>query len=309
MTEKKLKNDRLLTFGKVQFTVTHLEKVYFPEDNITKGQVLEYYMKIADYILPYLKNRPESMLRHPNGISEKGFFQKDMGGSAPGWAETYDDYSESSGRKIRYLLCNNKATLAYMSNLGCIELNPWHSTIKTPALPNYLIIDLDPSEGNTFGQVVETARVVKDVLDRAGVEGFCKTSGATGLHVYIPIGARYDYDMARDFACLICMMVNEQLPSFTTMERKVAARGAKIYLDCHQNGQGQTIASVYSVRPKKGATVSTPLLWEEVNQKLDPGDFTIFNVPGRLEKKGDLFKGVLGKGVNIMKSLKVLSKI
>lgn len=306
--KRKREDEKLISDGKASFTATNLGKEYFPGEKITKGMILEYYQKVSGFILPHLKNRPQSMYRNPSGIASKGFFQKDVAGLAPDWAETYIDYSDSSKRRIEYLLCNNKITLAYMNNLGCIELNPWHSTIKNPDKPDYLIIDLDPSEGNTFRQVIDTARVVKTVLDKAGIQGYAKTSGATGIHIYIPAGTRYTYDQVRDFACIVCMLTHDVIPEFTTMERKVAVRGNKIYLDCHQNGQGQTIASVYSVRPRAGATVSTPLEWGEITDHLDPHDFTIFNVPKRLEKKGDLFSGILGKGADLMKGLKALER-
>jgi bifunctional non-homologous end joining protein LigD len=296
-----------ISFGKIKVPVTNLKKVFWPEEGITKGDVINYYQEIADYILPYLKGRPESLLRTPNGIKHPGFFHKDAGTEAPDWVESIKLFSESTNKDIDYILCNNKATLAYLNNLGCIELNPWHSTVKALDKPDYLIIDLDPSKNNTFDEVIETANVVKAVLDKAGATSFCKTSGATGLHVYIPMQKKYTYEQVKDFAQLICVLTNEQLPKITSMERNLKARGHnKIYLDHLQNRRGQTIACAYSLRPKEGATVSTPLLWKEVKKGLTPRDFNIHTIHGRLKKTGDIFSDILGKGIDMAKCLKNL---
>ena len=169
------------------------------------------------------------------------------------------------------------------------------------------MIDIDPSEKNTFEQVIEVALVVKKILDKAGAESFCKTSGASGMHIYIPAGKKYTYDQVKDFAYIICMMANEELKGFTTLERNLSKRGNKhIYMDYLQNRKGQTIASVYSLRPKPGATVSTPLLWDEVKAGLSPKQFTIHNTLDRVKKVGDIFKGVLGAGIDLEKCLKNL---
>lgn len=283
--------------------LTNLNKVFWPAEGFSKGDVIKYYQEVAKYILPYLKDRPQSLLRTPNGIKDKGFFQKDAGGDAPEWVKTIEIFSESANKKIDYILCNNAATLAYLNNLGCIEINPWHSTIKSLDKPDYIVIDIDPSPKNTFEQVIETARAVHEVLKKAGAESFCKTSGATGLHVYIPTGRKYTYDQVKDFAELICSLTHEQLPKFTSMERNLKKRGNKIYLDHLQNRRGQTISSVYSLRPKEGATVSTPLKWTEVKSGLTPQQFTIITLPKRLNRLGDIFKGVLGKGIDLRKCL------
>jgi bifunctional non-homologous end joining protein LigD len=184
--------------------------------------------------------------------------------------------------------------LLYLANLGCIEINPWHSTIKSLDNPDYLIIDIDPSDNNTFDHVIEAANVVKEILDQAGAFSVCKTSGASGLHIYVPLGAKYNYDQAKDFAYLLCMMANQLIPDFTTLERSLSKRSKdKIYMDYLQNRKGQTIACVYSLRPKKGATVSTPLDWGEVKKGLTPKDFNINTIEHRLKEKGDLFAPML----------------
>ncbi len=305
--DSKADNDKIFTFGKSKLKVTHFDKIYFPEDGVTKGDVVNYYISIADYILPYLKGRPESLLRNPNGIHQKGFFHKDAAGDAPSFVKSQKVYSESNNKDIDYIICDNNATLTYLNNLGCIEINPWHSTIEALDKPDYLIIDIDPSDKNTFEQVIETANVIKQVLDKAGAPGFCKTSGASGMHIYVPTGKKYTYEQVKDFTWLICMLANNELKDFTTLERNLQKRGNKhIYLDYLQNRKGQTISSVYSLRPKQGATVSTPLLWKEVKSGLSPKQFTIHNTVERIKKSGDIFKGVLGKGIDLKKCLKNL---
>jgi bifunctional non-homologous end joining protein LigD len=300
-------NEQTVTIGTAKVNLSNQNKIYWPAEKITKGMVVEYYQSIAPYILPYLKDRPESLKRNPNGITDKGFYHKDAGTEAPRFVKSLALYSKSAKKDIDYIICNNKATLAYLNNLGCIELNPWHSTVKALDKPDYLIIDIDPSAKNNFEQVIQTALAFKTILDKAGAKSFCKTSGATGLHIYVPMGKKYLYDQVRSFAEILCQLVNEQLPKFTTMERNLKKRGNnKIYLDHLQNSRGQTIASAYSLRPHKGATVSTPLLWKEVKTGLHPSAFNIHTVPARLKKMKDLFAGVLGKGTDIDKCLSKL---
>ena len=299
--------DKTFTFGKIKVKATNVNKIYFPDDEITKGDVINYYQQIADYILPYLKGRPQSLLRMPNGINAPGFFHKDAGEDAPSFIKTKKLFSESTNKHINYIICDNKATLAYLNNLGSIEINPWHSTINTLDNPDYLIIDIDPSNENTFQQVIEAANVVKQVLDKAGAPSYCKTSGASGLHVYVPLANKYTYEQAKDFTYLICILASEQIPGFTTLERNLQKRGHKhIYMDYLQNRRGQTIVSAYSLRPKPGATVSTPLLWKEVKSGLTPQDFTINNIMKRVKKMGDIFYPILEKGINLNKCLKNL---
>jgi bifunctional non-homologous end joining protein LigD len=302
------KNGDELVFGKTKVKITNRDKIYWPEEKITKGMVIDYYQKMADYILPYLKDRPESLLRNPNGINGPAFFHKDAGEEAPDFVKSIPLFSESANKEINYIICNDKATLAYLNNLGCIEINPWNSTTKKLDNPDYLIIDIDPSKKNTFEQVIETALAFKKVLDKAGAKCFCKTSGATGLHIFLPMAKKYSYEQVKDFAALLCTMVNEMLPEFTSMDRNLKKRGdKKIYLDHLQNRRGQTLACAYSLRPKKGATVSTPLEWKEVKKGLHPSAFTINTILKRVQKKGDIFKEVLGAGVDIKKCLTKLS--
>ncbi|MGZ3862243.1 MAG: non-homologous end-joining DNA ligase [Bacteroidia bacterium] len=300
-------DEKIISLGKTKVKVTHLNKIFWPKERITKGDVINYYQSVSKYILPYLKDRPQSLKRNPNGISDTGFFHKDAGGEAPSWVKSKSLFSESANKNIDYILCNNAATLMYLNNLGCIEINPWHSTIKSLDKPDYLIIDIDPSEKNTFNQVIEAANVFYDIFKKAGAESYCKTSGATGMHIYVPTQKKYTYEQLKDFSHLVCLMAQEQLPAFTSLERNLKKRGEKkIYLDHLQNRRGQTISSVYSLRPKEGATVSMPLKWKEVKQGLDPHDFTIKNALKRIERTGDIFSGILGKGINLSKCLKLL---
>jgi bifunctional non-homologous end joining protein LigD len=307
--EKELANDADIKVGKTTVSITNRDKIYWPKLKITKGMMIDYYQSIASYILPYLKDRPQSLKRNPGGIADKGFYHKDAGENAPSFVKSFKVHSESSNKQIDYIICNDKATLAYLNNLGCIELNPWHSTTKKPDKPDYLIIDIDPSEKNNFNQVIDAANAFKKILDKAGATCFCKTSGASGLHIYIPLGKKYSYEQGKEFAHLICMMVNDELPDFTTLERNLKKRGnKKIYLDYLQNSKGQTIASVYSLRPREEATVSMPLLWKEVKHGMKPTDFTIHNAVKRIAKTADIFKGILGPGIDIHKCLVALNK-
>ena len=285
---------------------TNIDKLYWEKEKISKGELIEYYLSVSKYILPHLKDRAQSLHRFPNGINKPGFYHKDAGKDTPSWVETISIFSESSNRDIDYIVCNNVETLGYLINLGCIELNPWSNRIDKPNKPDYLIIDLDPSEKNSFKQVVEAAKVTKEILDIADIPGYCKTSGSSGIHIFVPMGSNYEYEQVRDFAHLLMQLVQVKLSKTTTLERSLSKRGPKIYLDYLQNREGQTVASVYSARPKPGATVSMPLEWSELTNDLSIKDFTIKNSLNRIEKKGDLFMPVLKKGISIEKALKKL---
>ena len=296
-----------IKIGKHVVSITNRQKIYWPGEGFTKGDLIDYYDKMADYILPYLKGRCLSLKRNPNGINDKGFYHKDAGENAPSYVDVHKVKSESNGKIIDYIVCNNKATLLYVANLGCIEINPWNSTTKKIGNPTWMVIDIDPSDKNKFAEVVDTALAVKNVLDNGGVSSYCKTSGASGLHVYVPLKNKYQYETVREFAHIIASLVQEQLPGITTLERSLSKRGPKIYIDYLQNSAGQTLASVYSVRPVPGASVSTPLEWKELNHQLSPKQFTIENIFQRIKKKGDLFLPVLNESNSIDKALKALT--
>ncbi|ALM50148.1 DNA ligase [Flavobacterium psychrophilum] len=281
---------------------TNLSKVYWPEEGYTKRDMFNYYYQVADYILPHLKDRPLSLNRFPSGIHGKSFYQKDVKGKAPEWATTYP-YTTSDGEDKEFLVGDDEATLLWMASLGCIEMNPWFSRIQHPDNPDYCVIDLDPAEKTTFEQVIQAAREVKKVLDAIDVVSYVKTSGSTGIHIYIPLGGKYSYDQSQMFARLLVSIVHERLPEFTSLERKIKDRAGKMYLDFLQNRPGATIACAYSLRPKPGATVSMPLHWDEVKKGLKMKDFTIKNALGRVKSEGDLFKGTLEGGIDMEKAL------
>ena len=289
--------------GGHELRFTNLSKIFWPKEAYTKRDMINYYYQVAPYMLPYMTNRPQTLNRHPHGINGESFYQKDVKGKAPGWIETFPYFSHREQKEKEFLLCTNEASLLYIASLGCIEMNPWSSTIKNPDNPDWCIIDLDPDE-NSFNQVIQAARVTKDVLDAIGIPSYCKTSGSSGLHIYIPLGAKYSYHDSKEFGRRIAKIVHAELPQFTSIERKTAHRGGNMYIDFLQNRPQATVAAPYSLRPKPGATVSAPLYWEEVKRGLKLSDFSLRNMPARLQKEGDIFKGVLGKGIDMKKAIK-----
>lgn len=274
---------------KTKADFTNLDKPFWPEQGWTKGHVIAYYNEMAGYVLPYLKDRAQSLRRTPNGMKDNGFFQKDVEGQVPEWIKTEKIFSESNEEYITYMLCQDKDTLLFMANWGCVELNPWSSRVGHLDHPDYVIIDLDPLE-ITYTAVVETALVFKEKLDELNIPGYVKTSGGKGMHIFIPVAARYTYEQTRTFSQYLSFLVNDALPKTTSLERMPARRKGKVYLDFLQNGKGKTMACAYSLRPRAGATVSTPLDWDEVNEKLDPKAFNIETVPARVKEKGDLWQ-------------------
>ncbi|MGV8915929.1 MAG: DNA ligase D [Kaistella sp.] len=307
-TSVKREAEKLQMIGKQEVKLTNQNKIYFPKDEVTKGDLIDYYQKMSRYILPHIKNRPQSMNRFPNGIDGMSFYQKDASDNIPDWVETHAVHSDSGDKFIDYIICNDKATMAYMNNLGCIEFNVWTSQIQTIDKPDYLVLDLDPSDNNSFEDVIQTAQMVKTIIDKGKVEGYCKTSGSSGIHIYIKMGAKYEFDQVKNFAHVLMQLVQQKLPKITTLERALQKRDKnKIYLDYLQNRRGQTLASVYSVRPKNGAPVSMPIEWSELKSGLKPTDFNIENALERVKKNGDLFKPVLGKGIDMLKALELLN--
>ncbi|MFT3886157.1 MAG: DNA ligase D [Flavobacteriales bacterium] len=302
-------NECSLKVGVRTLELTNQRKVFWPKEGFTKGDVIDYYDRMAPWILPHLKDRPQSLKRNPGGITDAGFYQKDAGKDTPGWVRTVRMPSKSRGGPIDYILCNDRATLLYLANLGCIEFNPWSSRVGRPDKPDHVVMDLDPGTRSTFGHAVEAALAVKVIADNIGAPAFCKTSGATGLHIYLPTRARYTYTELAPFMALLAQRVNELLPHTTTLERPIAKRKGRLYLDHLQNRQGQTLASVYSIRPVAGATVSTPLGWEEVGPDLDRTAFNIRTVPERVERLGDLFAAVRGPGLDLAHCMHALEAL
>lgn len=295
-------------FEKQSPKLTHLDKIFWPKEKYTKGDLIKYYQEIAPIILPYLKDRPESLNRHPNGINGKNFFQKDFTAKLPPYVETVKIHLESEQRTITSVVCQNIQTLFYLANLGCIEMNPGNARVQDLDKPDYAVIDLDP-QGVPFARVVETAQAIHKILDRAGIESYCKTSGKTGLHIFVPLGAKYTQEQSRQFAETVAKLTNKNYPEFTSVVRNPKKRQKKVYADFLQNSHGQTIASAYCVRPWPKATVSTPLLWKEVKTGLDPSSFTMKNIMKRVDKIGDVWGGVLGAGIDLDQSLAKFSKL
>ena len=289
------------------FEPTHLDKIYFPKHKYTKGDLLKYYEEMAPYILPYLKGRAISLNRMPDGIEGFSFFQKNNE-HLPEWVPYADIFSDSHNGTLRWIVGDNLNTLLYIAQLGSIEINPWNSRVETLQNPDWVVIDLDP-EGVSFEKVIEIAQTVKEVCDELKVPAYPKTSGKTGLHIFIPLGAKYTHEQAKDFAHLIVLEVNKRQPKITSIVRDPAKRKNRIYLDFLQNREGQTLAAPYSVRPTEEASVSMPLHWSEVKKGLKPSDFTIKNALARVKNEGDLWKPVLGKGVDMLKALEKLENL
>lgn len=303
--DKQMADDETIAVGKRKLKVSNLNKLFWKKEGITKGQLINYYKEMADWIVPYIKDKPISMRRQPNGIDDPGFFQKDNTATLPPWIKTEKLYSESNDKDINYIIGKDAATLVYMANLGCIEINPWLSSYKKPDNPEFVVIDIDPHDV-PFTQAVEAALKTREVFERMHLDVFIKTSGSKGLHIYCYLGAKYDYDLVKMFAEYVAKQIHEELPDTTSIERSPAKRPNKIYIDFLQNRRGQTIACPYSVRPKPGATVSMPLHWHEVNNDLKLSDYTIFNTLERVENTDDPWKNLTAKKADLKKALKLL---
>lgn len=273
--------------------ITNPDKVYWPADAITKGDLIHYYEIMAEYLLPYLHNHPISLNRHPNGIDHPNFFQKNMDlEHLPAWVKTVPVHSDSKDGIINYMLCNDAESLVYMANLGCIEINAWLSTITNLDYPEFVLIDLDPGEID-FKYVVDVALEVRGFLTQFQLNSYIKTSGSTGLHIYIPTAGQYDFDATKQFAEWVATSVQQKMPKTTSVERAVKNRTKKIYIDFLQNRSAQTVAVPFSVRPKPGATVSFPLHWEQVTHKLKMSDYRINNVPELVKKWDNPWQDIL----------------
>ncbi len=300
------KKEEWITIGRKKVQLTNLDKVYWPKDNYIKGQMIAYYEEMADRILPYLKNKPISLHRFPNGIEGDDFFQKDVDPQKiPNWVKTVPIHSESTGKEVDYMVCNDKATLLYIANLGSIEINPWLSTYQKPENPDFAVLDLDPN-GADFEEVIEVAQTAKTILDNMDMPAFLKTSGFTGLHIYLYINKKYNYEVVRDFIELLAQMVQERHPDTTSLVRDPKKRKGLIYLDFLQNRRGQTMAAPYSLRPKEGATVSAPLHWAELKPGLEIRDYTIKSMLTRVKKIEDPWAEIWNRPANIKQALSKL---
>lgn len=286
------------------FEATNLDKVFFPRHGYTKSNLFEYYRSVAKYILPYIKNRPLSLNRMPDGINGQAFFQKNNP-HLPDWAPYADIFSESNNANLRWLVGDDLETLLYAVQLGSVEINPWNSTVNHLDKPDWAVIDLDP-HGVGFDKVITVAKTVHEVCQEWKIPNYIKTSGIAGLHIYIPLHAKYTNDQAKNLAHLVALEVNSRLPKITSVLRSPDKRQRKVYIDFLQNREGQTVVAPYSIRPVPDASVSMPLRWDEVNDKLKPTMFNMNNAVERIKKVGDLWEPVLKETVDLKAVLKMI---
>src|SRR5579863_2310593 len=280
---------------------TNLNKVFYPKEGLVKRDLLNYYDAVAPLILPHLKDRPLSLKRYPNGIDSPFFFQKEVAESFPKWLRT------AMADEIRHVIGEDRATLLFLVNLGCIDHNPWMSRVGSLEHPDYLLIDLDPQECG-YAKIVEAALLVRAKLDKAELESFPKTTGGDGMHIFVPLEPRYSYEQVRSFAELLAALVAHQRPDLFTTPRAVSKREkGKVYFDWAQIAQGKTISAPYVLRAYAGAPVATPLAWCEVTPRLDPGQFHIGNALARFDRVGDLFEGVLKRPQKLELAVEKLS--
>ena len=278
------KGDLILKIGRESVSVTSLDRVYWPDEKLTKFDLLCFYLKVADYVIPHLKDRPAILQRWPRGINAPMFFQQDLE-SAPEFIKT-KRLTNQEGRDLDYAVFSTIASVLHFANLGNIEQHPWHSTVKHLDKPDWIAIDLDPKSA-PWENVLQVALLVKEVADEIGLEVFPKTSGSSGLHIYVPLKPTNEYDRVAEFAKLFAGEVARRAPKIATVERAIAKRkSTQVYVDWMQNARGKSLASVFTARAKPKATVSMPLTWKQISQGVKIADFTITNVPDLL-KKGD----------------------
>ena len=282
---KRPKGDLILKIGGERVSLTSLDRVYWPDEKLTKYDLLSYYLRVEKFIMPFLKDRPAILQRYPRGIKAPMFFQQDLE-SAPAFIKT-ERLINQEGRELHYAVFTTIGSLLHFVNLGTIEQHPWHSTIKHLDKPDYLMLDLDPKAA-PWKNVLEVALVVKEVFDELGLPSFPKTSGSSGIHIYLPLKPKHDYGKTAAVAHALAVEVARRAPKSATTERSLAKRQKQqVYVDAMQNARGKTIASPYSARAKPGATVSMPLTWKQVEKGVKMMDFTIKNVPKLVEKNGD----------------------
>jgi bifunctional non-homologous end joining protein LigD len=281
------KGDLVLKIGREQVSVTSLDRIYWPDEKLTKFDLLSYYLKVADYIMPFLQDRPAILQRYPRGIKAPMFFQQDLD-SAPEFIKTARLINQE-GRELDYGVYSTVGSLVHFVTLGTIEQHPWHSTTKHLDKPDWIAIDLDPKRA-PWENVLQVALVVKEVADEIGLEVFPKTSGSSGIHLYMPLKPKNDYEQVAEFARLFASEVARRAPQIATVERTIAKRkSTQVYVDWMQNARGKSLASVFTARAKPKATVSMPLTWKQISKGVKIEDFTITNVP-ELLKKGDPWK-------------------
>ena len=285
-----------LQIGRRRVRLTHPERVLFPADKVTKGDLAEYYAAIGDAIVPHLRDRPFTLKRYPHGINAQPYFAKQAPKGKPSWLPTRQFRTwprEGGSRLVDFALVNEPAALVWMVQMNCIDMNAWYSRVDKPERPDYVVFDLDPPESrNGFAQAIKVAHLIREALEGLELRSYVKTSGADGIHVLVPITRRYSYPEAYEFAERVSRALEAENPGLVTTEwLKKKRRG--VLVDHRQNGHGKTIASVYSVRPKPGAPVSTPLRWDELTRDLRPRAFTMQVALERVEQHGDLFAPVV----------------
>jgi len=286
---------------------SNLGKVFWPEEGHTKGDLIEYYRRISPWLLPYLEDRLLVLARYPDGIKGKSFFQKDAPGFAPGWVRLERVWSEDGGREIDYFVADDLETLLYIINLGTIPLHIWGSRVSDLAHPDWCILDLDP-KGAPFAHVVAIARAIHELAQEIALPVYIKTSGSSGLHVLVPLGRLLTFEQCRQLGELLARVVSSRLPEIATIARAPGARGGRVYIDFLQNGHGKLLAAPFSARPVPGALASAPLLWDEVDESLDPRAFTIKTLPGRMSVFGsDPLAPVLRESVDLQRALQRLA--
>jgi bifunctional non-homologous end joining protein LigD len=295
--------------GRRNVKVSNRDKVFWPDDGYTKGDLVDYYVAVAPRLLPYLQNRPLVLTRYPDGVNGKSFFQKDAPEFVPDWLRLETLWSEGSERDIRYFVLEDDAGLAYVANMASIPLHVWSSRIGSLERPDWCILDLDP-KGAPFEHVVRVARVIHELCKAVSLPSYAKTSGSTGLHVLIPLGARYTHEQSRGMAELLARWVVRELPDIATIKRQVTARDGKVYVDYLQNGHGRLLVAPFSARPVLGAMVSMPLRWDQVTSRLDMRRYTIKTVPRLLAKqKADPLADVLQKAADLPAALEQLAAL
>src|SRR4026209_2841375 len=286
---KRPKGDLILKVGREQVSVTSLDRTYWPDEKLTKFDLLSFYLHVADYIMPFLQDRPAILQRYPRGIKAPMFFQQDLE-SAPAFIKTAR-LTNQEGRQLDYGVYSTTASLLHFVNLGTIEQHPWHSTLKRLDKPDWIAIDLDPKRA-PWENVLQVALLVKKVADEIGLQAFPKTSGSSGIHIYVPLKPANEYDKVAEFARLFATEVARRAPKIATVERTIAKRAAtQVYVDWMQNARGTSLAAVYTARAKPKATVSMPLTWKQISQGVKITDFTITNAAELLRKKGDPWDG------------------
>lgn len=282
----------VLTVDGRRLKFTNIKKIYYPQESYTKRDLINYYAAVADLLVPHLRGRPLSLRRYPNGIEGESFFQKEAPAGIPDWLHT-EKIATDEESYTRFVIADDKASLLYLANLGCIDQNPWMSKLGSLENPDFILLDLDPYHC-AFDRIIEAAQLLRQKLDQIGLQGYPKTTGGDGMHIYVPLETVYTFQQARSFAEILARWLSAERPDLFTTPRNVAAREkGKVYFDYLQISSGKTISAPYVLRAYPGAAVATPLAWSEVKPGLTPTQFHIGNAIRRFDRVGDLFAGVL----------------